>query len=329
MEPSSNKVQTARFTVTSEEAGKRLDVFLVSQLPSFSRTQVQTMIEKGQVVPQFQVKVFKAGLTVQVGQAYQVTLPASAKPTMKAQAIDLDVIFEDKDILVINKPVGLAVHPGAGNPDQTLMNALIAHCPNIAGVGGVQRPGLVHRLDKDTSGLLVVAKSDRAYKSLVRQLKSRKLSREYLGLVKGKVEAKGTVDAPIGRHASARKKMAVRAETGKNAVTHFHTLLSNEEASLLHLKLETGRTHQIRVHMDFIHHPILGDRVYGKGSDKADRQMLHAFRLSLQHPRTGITKSYTALPPKDFLVCVKALGFKAPAWKKLVWETKKSKTKED
>ena len=185
MKPSSISAQTAHFTVPPEHAGKRLDLFLSSQLPAFSRSQVQTLIQKGHVVPEFPVKNFKAGLTVLAGQTFKVTLPPSQKPDMPAQPLDLDLVFEDKDLLVINKPVGLVVHPGAGNPDQTLMNALIAHCPDIAGVGGVQRPGLVHRLDKDTSGLLVVAKTDVAYQSLVRQLRGRKMSREYLGIVSG------------------------------------------------------------------------------------------------------------------------------------------------
>ena len=248
-----------------------------------------------------------------------MTIPPAAKTDIPAQPLALDVVFEDANLLVINKPVGLVVHPGAGNPDQTLMNALVAHCPGIVGVGGVQRPGLVHRLDKDTSGLLVVAKSDIAYKSLVKQLKTRKLSREYLGIVRGALEGNGTVDAPMGRHASARKKMAVRPENGKTAVTHFKTLDSNETASLLHLKLETGRTHQIRVHLAYIKHPILGDSVYGEDSGRADRQMLHAFRLSFQHPKTGIVRTFWTAPPRDFIDCLSRLEIKAPKWEKIHW----------
>jgi 23S rRNA pseudouridine1911/1915/1917 synthase len=320
MKPSSTTAQVTVLTVPPGQAGKRLDVFLVSQLPSFSRNQVQALIEKGQVVPEFPVKSMKSGLMVLEGQSFKITIPPSQKTDIPAQPLSLDIVFEDKDLLVIHKPVGLVVHPGAGNPDQTLMNALVAHCPNMMGVGGVQRPGLVHRLDKDTSGLLVAAKSDVAYKSLVKQLKSRKLSREYLGIVKGSLAGKGTVDAPVGRHASARKKMAVRPETGKPAITHFRVLKSTEAASLLHLKLETGRTHQIRVHMAYIHHPIVGDRVYGGESDLAGRQMLHAFRLSFQHPRTGITKTYSVNPPKDFSDCLSKEGIPAPQWKKVVWK---------
>jgi 23S rRNA pseudouridine1911/1915/1917 synthase len=319
MKPSSSSTQSTLFTVPLEQGGERLDVFLSSQLPSFSRSQVQTLIKEGNVVPQFPVKAVKAGMRVLEGQAFQVTVPPSQKSDIPSQAISLDIVFEDDDLLVINKPAGLVVHPGAGNPDHTLINALVAHCPDIAGVGGVQRPGLVHRLDKDTSGLLVVAKTDTAYKSLTKQLRYRKLSREYLGIVKGKVEGRGTVDAPVGRHVSARKKMAVRPESGKKAVTHFRTLESNEKASLMHLKLETGRTHQIRVHLQYIHHPIWGDEVYGGPTVPANRQMLHAFRLSFQHPRTDVLKDFFDPPPQDFEECLSALDLQVPSWEKVEW----------
>jgi 23S rRNA pseudouridine1911/1915/1917 synthase len=299
-------------------------VFLASQLPSFSRSQIQTLIKTGNILAQFPVKSLKASMLVLEGQVFQITIPPSRKPDLPAQPLSLDIVFEDDDLLVINKPVGLVVHPGAGNLDHTLINALIAHCPDIAGVGGVQRPGLVHRLDKDTSGLLAVAKTDLAYKSLVKQLRYRKLSREYLGIVKGQIEGKGRVDAPIGRHVSARKKMAVRPETGKKALTYFVCLKAGAKASLLHLKLETGRTHQIRVHLQYIHHPILGDVVYGGGDEWASRPMLHAFRLSLQHPETGLLKVFFAPPPQDFENCLRAQGFQIPKWKDLVWEKRKN-----
>jgi len=320
MKPSSSSIQKTVLVVSPEQAGKRLDLFLTSELSEFSRTQIQSLIQKGNVIPLFRVKVMKAGLVVLEGQSFEVTIPPAAKTDIKAQPLALDIVFEDSNILVINKPVGLVVHPGAGNPDQTLMNALVAHCPDIVGVGGIQRPGLVHRLDKDTSGLLVAAKSDLAYKSLVKQLKTRKLSREYLGIVKGHLMDNGTVDAPLGRHASARKKMAVRPESGRTAVTHFASLESNETASLLHLKLETGRTHQIRVHMAFIKHPILGDSVYGEDSGKAERQMLHAFRLSFQHPKTGTLKTFWVPPPKDFIDCLRQVNLKALKWEKIKWK---------
>jgi 23S rRNA pseudouridine1911/1915/1917 synthase len=182
---------------------------------------------------------------------------------------------------------------------------------------------LVHRLDKDTSGLLAVAKTDKAYRGLVRQLKSRKLSREYLGIVRGKIEEQGTVDAPVGRHTRARKKMAVTPDSGKQAVTHFKTLKAVETASLLLLKLETGRTHQIRVHMAFIHHPIWGDGVYGSGMQAPARQMLHAFRLSFQHPESSEWKSFMVPPPSDFMDCLSGLKIHVPDWKTVVWKAPK------
>jgi 23S rRNA pseudouridine1911/1915/1917 synthase len=307
--------------VGSGQKGWRLDVFLASSISEFSRTRIRALIEDGRITAEFPAKEIKPSLIVEEGQSFRVKIPPSTPTDIPAQAIRLDILFEDDDILVINKPAGLVVHPGAGNPDKTLLNALVAHCPGIVGVGGVQRPGLVHRIDKDTSGLLAVAKTGKAYRSLVRQLAGRKLSREYLGIVKGFLQEKGMVDAPIGRHAFARKRMAVRAETGKQAVTHFQTLQANDKASLLYLKLETGRTHQIRVHMDFIKHPILGDRVYGEDSGWANRQMLHAFRLTLKHPLSGEPKIFTASPPADFLECLSKMEMGFRQWNELSWET--------
>jgi 23S rRNA pseudouridine1911/1915/1917 synthase len=320
MEPSSLSAQSNEWTVQAGEGGQRLDVFLASHLPSFSRTQVQALIKEGHVTPLFEAKALKASLAVTEGQSFRVVVPASKPSEIPAQSIPLDIVFEDDEILVLNKPAGLVVHPGAGNPDSTLINALVAHCPKIVGVGGVQRPGLVHRLDKDTSGLLAVAKTDKAYRSLVKQIRYRQMSREYLGLVRGEVTQPGLIDAAIGRHVSARKKMAIQAEGGKSAKTHFAPLASNDKASLLHLKLETGRTHQIRVHLQFIHHPIFGDTVYGSVSGGFERQMLHAFRLSFQHPVTGKTQTFYAPPPADFIAAVKALELPVPVWKDVVWK---------
>lgn len=320
MNPSSLNAQSNEWTVPEGEGGQRLDVFLASHLPSFSRTQIQNLIKEGHVTPLSHSKPIKASLAVAEGQTFHVFVPASKPSDIQAQSIPLNIVFEDDEILVLDKPAGLVVHPGAGNPHSTLINALLAHCPGVAGVGGVQRPGLVHRLDKDTSGLLAVAKTDLAYRSLVKQIRYRQMSREYLGLVRGQVAEAGLIDAAIGRHVHARKKMAVQAEGGKSAKTHFMPLASNEKATLLHLKLETGRTHQIRVHLQFIHHPIFGDTVYGSASGGFQRQMLHAFRLTFQHPATGKAKTFLAPPPKDFIEAVKLLELKAPVWKDLVWK---------
>ncbi len=306
--------------VKAAQKGWRLDVFLAAQLTDLSRTRIRGLIEDGQVSAEFPLKEIKPSLQVEEGQKFHVMIPPPTSTDIPAQAIQLEILFEDDDILVINKPAGLVVHPGAGNPDRTLLNALVAHCPDIIGIGGVQRPGLVHRIDKDTSGLLVVAKTDKAYRSLVRQLAGRKLSREYLGIVKGSLNEKGRVEAPIGRHPSARNRMAVRAETGKPAITHFKTLNANEKASLIYLKLETGRTHQIRVHMEFIKHPILGDAVYGEDSGLAPRQMLHAFKLTLKHPISGEVQVFTTPPPIDFLECLQRMSLSSQLWNELIWK---------
>ena len=318
MNPSSRTPEIL-LTVSAPWGGQRLDVFLVSELKDFSRTRVRKLIEDGNVVAQFEFKALKPNMVLKAGQSFRIFIPPPEETHLAAQPLDLDILFEDEDLLVLNKPAGLVVHPGAGNPDHTLINALIAHCPKIQGVGGVNRPGLVHRLDKDTSGLLVVAKSDLAFKGLVRELKSRYLSRIYLGLVKGRLDEKGKVDAPIGRHPGARNKMSVRPDDGKPAVTHFQTLEASDDASFLIFKLETGRTHQIRVHLQYIKHSILGDLVYGNPSEIALRQMLHAFRLSFKHPKTKETLSFLAPPPKDFTDCVRHLGFSIPQWEKLDW----------
>jgi len=319
---SQTPLQQNILTVDDAWAGKRLDVYLTAQIPDISRTQVRRLIEDGQVVPQFKIKAVKPSFPVETGQTFVVTIPPLEASPILPQAFDLDIVFEDDDLLVINKPVGMVVHPGAGNPDHTLINALMAHCPQIQGVGGVNRPGLVHRLDKDTSGLLVAAKSDLAFRSLVRELKSRNLSRIYLGLVRGVLDEKGKIDVAVGRHPEVRNKMGVLPEGGKPAITHFETLQASPAASLLMFKLETGRTHQIRVHMNFIKHPILGDGVYGGESEKASRQMLHAFRLSFKHPRTKEKMDFFTPPPEDFAECAKALGLLIPRWKDLDWEKK-------
>ena len=317
---SSPKNPERLLTVADPWGGQRLDVFLAAQLKDLSRARIQKLIESGHVTPTTPVKSLKAKLLVSVGQSFRVVLPDPVPSHLPAQALKLDVLFEDEDLLVLDKPAGLVVHPGAGNPDHTLINALLAHCPKIQGVGGVSRPGLVHRLDKDTSGLLAVAKSDLAFKGLVRELKSRYLSRIYLGLVKGTLEGRGKVDAPLGRHTAARNKMSVQPDSGKPAVTHFQSLQAQAQASLMLFKLETGRTHQIRVHLQFIQHPILGDGVYGSPSPLAPRQMLHAFRLSFKHPRSKKPLSFFAPPPPDFVDCAKLLGFAPVKWKEVDWD---------
>jgi 23S rRNA pseudouridine1911/1915/1917 synthase len=311
---------TIRLTVTPEWEGRRLDIFICGSLPAISRTQAQKLIDEGHVVPGSPSKPLKASLALVAGQIITLNIPKPESSGLIAQDIPLDVVFEDSHLMVIHKHAGMVVHPGAGNPDGTLVNAILAHCPDIDGVGGKRRPGLVHRLDKDTSGLLVIAKTGTAYRGLSRQINKREMSREYVGLVQGQVEGSGTVDAPLGRDPRDRQRMHVRPEDGKPAVTHFNTLQSTEHAAFLHFKLETGRTHQIRVHMKFIQHPILGDAVYGGGSPLAARQMLHAFRLTFKHPVEKKEMSFVAPPPPDFRKCMKALGFTEPVWDETRWK---------
>lgn len=307
-----------QFVVPPESSGLRLDVFLASQLPDLSRARIQRLIVEG-CVKGPSTQPLKPSLPIREGDHYQILLPDPTPTDIPPQDIPLDVVYEDDDLLVINKPVGLVAHPGAGNPDQTLVNALVAHCPDIEGVGGVKRPGLVHRLDKDTSGLLVAAKTDLAYQGLVRQLKVRDVHRLYVAIVKGELPGTGLIDAPIGRSPRDRKKMAVRVADGKEARTRYRALETRPEASLVMCKLETGRTHQIRAHMAYIKHPVMGDDLYGGPTEAAPRQMLHAFRLAFKHPRTRRNREFVVSPPADFLQAMKSWGLRAPAWKTLIW----------
>jgi 23S rRNA pseudouridine1911/1915/1917 synthase len=312
-------VEVHEFTVPPETSGTRLDVFLATCLPGLSRARVQRLIAGGHVKGPSPHHHLKPSLTVMEGDTFTVTLPETEETDIPAQSIPLDVVYEDKDLLVIDKPVGLVAHPGAGNPDQTLVNALVAHCPDIEGVGGVRRPGLVHRLDKDTSGLLVAAKTDLAYHGLVRQLKSRDVHRLYVGIAKGELKGAGVIDAPIGRSPNDRKKMAVRTADGKEARTRYLSLEAGPDASLVLCKLDTGRTHQIRAHLAYIRHPLLGDDLYGGLTTHADRQMLHAFRLSFTHPHTREGMEFVAAPPLDFRETLKRMHLHPPDWETLRW----------
>jgi len=226
-----------------------------------------------------------------------INVPEPEKSKLEAENIPLDIIYEDKDILVINKPRGLTVHPGAGNRSGTLVNALLHHCRDLSGIGGVERPGIVHRLDKDTSGILLVAKNDKAHQVLSAQFKDRTIQKTYLAIVKGNPKKdEGTIAEPIGRHPVNRKKMAV-SHKGREAVTHYKVLKRFKEYSLVELKPKTGRTHQLRVHLAHIGHSILGDPVYGKGN----AQLLHAYKIKFTHPRTEKELEFEAKLPDDML----------------------------
>lgn len=308
------------FTITPELAGQRLDKALatlaVEHDASLSRARLQALLEAGQIT-QSGKGIKDASLRVKEGAVYVVSVPPPEPAIPQAQAIALEIIHEDKDLLVINKPAGMVVHPAPGNRDQTLVNALIAHCgDSLSGIGGVARPGIVHRLDKDTSGLMVVAKSDQAHQGLSAQFADRTLSRTYQALVWGHMAPPvGSIDAPIGRHARDRKKMAVTAK-GKQAVTHYkalrHLTWNGKPVTLVECKLETGRTHQIRVHLTHIKHPLLGDPVYGRrmaAGHRLDfpRQALHAAALQFIHPVTKKKMKFAADLPADMATLLAGL----------------------
>ena len=275
--------------ITAEESGERIDALLARALPSLSRSQVQKLLEQGMVT--LNGRELKKNFRCSAGEGYEVLLPEPAELPLIPQNIPLDVVYEDEDLIVVNKARGLVVHPAPGHPDGTLVNALLWHCgDSLSGIGGQRRPGIVHRIDKDTSGLLIVAKNDFAHQGLSVQLADHSLCREYEALVRGNFKQdSGTIDKPIGRHPIDRKRMAVTDKNSKPAVTHWQLLASYRGYSHILCRLETGRTHQIRVHMASIGHPLLGDFTYGAPSPEKglEGQCLHARRLRFVHPRTG------------------------------------------
>ena len=275
--------------ITAEESGERIDALLARALPSLSRSQVQKLLEQGMVT--LNGRELKKNFRCSAGEGYEVILPEPAELPLIPQNIPLDVVYEDEDLIVVNKARGLVVHPAPGHPDGTLVNALLYHCgDSLSGIGGQRRPGIVHRIDKDTSGLLIVAKNDFAHQALSAQLADHSLCREYEAVVRGNFKQdSGTIDKPIGRHPIDRKRMAVTEKNSKPAVTHWQLLASYRGYSHILCRLETGRTHQIRVHMASIGHPLLGDFTYGAPSPEKglEGQCLHARRLRFVHPRTG------------------------------------------
>ena len=279
------------FTLQQEESGQRLDKWLQSQLPDMTRSAIQKLIEQGNVTRNG-IVVSKNGKG-NAGDVIEVMVPQPKPLEVTAQDIPLDILYEDNDLLVVNKPKGMVVHPAAGNDDGTLVNALLYHCgDSLSGINGIIRPGIVHRIDKDTSGLLIVAKNDIAHQGLAQQIKEHSFTRIYEAVVYGNVKQdEGTVDAPIGRHPTDRKRMAVTDKNSRNAVTHYKVLKRYDGFTHVQLKLETGRTHQIRVHMAYIGHPVAGDTVYGvkKVITSLNGQCLHARVIGFVHP---ITEEY-------------------------------------
>ena len=290
-------------TVPAEGAGSRLDVWLRRQAPDCSRARIQSLIRAGLVRVNGETR--KPHHPLRGGDRVEYEIPPPEPARLAAQDIPLDILYEDADILVLNKPAGLVVHPAAGHADGTLVNALLHHCPDLGGIGGEIRPGIVHRLDKDTSGVLVIAKNDFALHGLAAQFKERTLRKEYLAAVWGEPKPpRGVIRTLIGRNPRNRKKMSARPASGRPAVTHYEVLSRHGGVSLLRVRIETGRTHQIRVHLAHIGHPVVGDRQYGRArkglrATPPARQMLHAERLAFTHPRTRAPLEFAAPIPQD------------------------------
>jgi 23S rRNA pseudouridine1911/1915/1917 synthase len=299
---------------TAHKAGKRLDAWLADSQPDLSRARWQALIKSGAVT--VNGRPAKPNCKLSEADRIEWTIPPPVATETLAEDIPLQVLFEDRHIIVVNKPAGLVVHPAAGNRSGTLVNALLHHCKDLSGIGGEERPGIVHRLDKDTSGVMVAAKTEQAMTELARQFKDRETEKEYLAIVRGVPEPPtGRVDAPIGRHPIHRKKMAVNVRHSRHAVSNYQVLEDFKQAALLRVRIETGRTHQIRVHMAHLRHPIVGDTLYGRpgGPDaiRAERQMLHAAKLSIAHPDTGERLYFSApLPPdmEDLLARLRQAG---------------------
>jgi 23S rRNA pseudouridine1911/1915/1917 synthase len=290
--------------ITKEDgAGQRLDVYLVSHLPECSRTRIQALIRDGHIL--LNGRSTKPKKNLKAGNNIHVTLPEPEEAGIDAQDIPIEVLYEDAHLLVLNKASGMVVHPGAGCPDETLVNALLYHCKFLSGIGGVLRPGIVHRLDKDTSGCLVVAKDDVTHRHLSEQFAERKVSKEYLAAVEGcPTELSGRIVNRIGRHPVNRLRMTVLEEpAGKVAFTEYEVLGRLEHSALVRCRLLTGRTHQIRVHMKSLHTPILGDEVYAhpeRQKDQVPRLMLHSWKLGFLHPHTDRPMAFTAEIPEPF-----------------------------
>jgi len=311
-----NQESTLSASIPPELAGQRLDQALAALFADITRSQLQQWIEDGRIT--LNDRVPRKRDKVKAGDKVEIRVPSPVESGWKAQALPLEIVHEDSELLVINKPPGLVVHPGAGNPEGTLLNALVAHAPKLA---QLPRAGIVHRLDKDTSGLLVVAKTERARQNLIEQLQEHSVEREYLAIVNGVMVAGGTIEAPIGRHRTQRTRMAVSSQ-GKPAVSHYRVMKKYRAHTLVQVRLESGRTHQIRVHMAHLHYPVVGDPVYGgrlkipTGASENlkkvlrgfRRQALHALKLSLVHPKTGKRVQWATSVPEDMSRLMEALA---------------------
>ena len=294
--------------VSEDDAKLRLDQLLARRLPQYSRSRLQQLIRSGFV--RLNDASTRPRQIVRAGDKIDVREPPVEQIEIQPQRIPLDILFEDDDLIVINKPAGLTVHPGAGQREQTLVNALLSHCTTLSGIGGKERPGIVHRLDRETSGCLVVAKNDLAHRELSRQFADRNVEKIYLALVVGKPRKPASViEERIGRHPVHRQRMSVTTKRGRTAKTEYRVLRSTGDASLIECRLHSGRTHQVRVHFHHLGHAVLGDKVYApRVAKNFPRQMLHAWKLGFRHPRTGEWKQFQAPVPDDFKEAVARTG---------------------
>lgn len=294
--------------VDAAQAGGRLDAVIAAAIPTLSRVRIQRLIEDGQVTVAGSV-AHKAGARVKAGDAIEVVVPPAEPLEVVAEDLPLTILFEDAELVVVDKPAGLVVHPAAGHPRGTLVNALLFHCKDLSGIGGVLRPGIVHRLDKDTSGVMVATKTDRAHAALAAAFATKAtLVREYLGIASPAPTApRGTLRTLYGRHPVHRKRFSSKVVAGKSAITHWEIVQGLRDSALVRFRLETGRTHQIRVHAADHGFPLLGDAVYGKRSPLIARQALHAARLEFDHPITGERLAFASAPPADFAAALAAL----------------------
>ena len=280
-----------------ETGGERLDVFLARLSPDLSRSRIRKLIDDGHVA--VDGRPGKASTRLVAGQSVTLEVPPPSPAELQPWDVPLSIVFEDEHLIVIDKPAGMTVHPAPGNEHHTLANAVLAHAPDIEGIGGELRPGIVHRLDKDTSGLIVVAKNERAHAHLSDQFKSRGVSKVYLALVAGHPSPpEADIDAPIGRHPHDRQRMAIVSK-GRSAITRYRVVASYKRSTLVEARPRTGRTHQIRVHLASVGHQVVGDTTYGRPAEGLSRQFLHAFRLAFEHPATGETVRFTAELPAD------------------------------
>ncbi|HEY2614385.1 MAG TPA: RluA family pseudouridine synthase [Chthoniobacterales bacterium] len=298
-------------TVATERAGLRLDRFLALERADFSRARLQALIREGLV--RLNGKTARPRDLVRGGDHIELNEPAVEKIEAQPEQMALEILFEDDDLLVLNKAAGLVVHPGAGHPQHTLVNALLAHCKNLSGIGGRERPGIVHRLDKETSGCLVVAKNDLTHRDLSKQFAERTMEKIYLALVAGIFrKLTGTIDAAIARHPVHRQRMSIARTRGRSAQTEYRVLRAGGGVSLVECMLHSGRTHQIRVHLHHLGHPVLGDKLYGgKHAGEFPRQMLHAWKLAFRHPGTGEAMKFEAPMPADFAEAIERMKNKS------------------